>query len=223
MNQINLFDLQLFAENEPAFDVDPDGKNGEPGGEETITFKSQAAFYARMQREAKKIFEAQLKELGFESADHMKSTLQNAQADLMTTKTALEKEKDRADKAETAKNQAIETANQTLKEAAAQLQAIAANVKPQCLKTFLKLIDFNTIQFKDGIIDESSVQAAVQTVLDQIPELAKPTHLKAGEDFGQGNDLTQLTLEQIARMTPAEINKNWNKVQTFLKQQPNRR
>lgn len=208
------FDLQYFAEGEPY--VDPDGKNGEPTGDEVITFKSQAAFNARMQREAKKLMENQLKELGFESAEQMKNLLQSAKDQEEAKKTELQKAQERADKAEAEKIQTLNQAQRMLKEAAIQVQAAAHNIKPQRIPAFLKLIDFSKIQIENGTINEASVQEVVQTTLNEIPEfIDKPA--KAGEAFREGNDPQPYTLEAIAKMTPAEINQHWDKVQSALK------
>lgn len=222
MNQSDTFNLQFFAESEtdPApNNVAPDGKNGD-GGDEAITFKSQAAFNARMQREAKKLFENQLKELGFESAEQMKNLLQTAKEQEEAKKTELQKEKERADKAEAEKAKTIETANQILKEAAIQVQAAALQIKPQRIKTLLKLIDLSEIKIDNGTIDDRSVKDAVNAILTEMPELVDKVNLyKAGTDFSTGSDEHKLTLEMIARMSPSEINKNWDKVQATLKKQ----
>ncbi|HEX3047205.1 MAG TPA: hypothetical protein VHY08_20795 [Bacillota bacterium] len=220
MNQPYKFDLQYFAESEtePAKNnVAPDGKNGE-GEDEAITFKTQAAFNARMQREAKKLFETQIKELGFESAEQMKNLLQTAKEQEEAKKTELQKEKERADKAETEKIKTIETANQILKEAAIQIQAASLQVKPQRIKTLLKLIDLSEIKIEKGIVDDRSVKDAVNAILTEMPELIdKASPNKAGESFNEGSDGQRLTLEMIARMSPSEINKSWDKVQATLK------
>lgn len=220
MNQPYKFDLQYFAESEtdPAQNnVAPDGKNGD-GGDKTITFKTQAAFNSRMQREAKKLFEAQLKELGFESTEQMKNLLQTAKEQEEAKKTELQKEKERADKAEAEKTKTIETANQILKEAAVWVQAAALKVKPQRIKALLKLINLSEIKIENRTVDDRSVKEAVNAILTEIPEfIDKASPYKAGEDFSEGSGDQNLTLDMITKMSPSEINKNWDKVQATLK------
>jgi hypothetical protein len=74
----------------------------------------------------------------------------------------------------------------------------------------------------DDMEDERSVESALKTVLRDRPKLKSRSRRSGapipGESETDGKD-GQLTREQIEKMSPEEINKNWPAVQAFLRSQ----
>lgn len=67
---------------------------------------------------------------------------------------------------------------------------------------------------------EELLKARVETALANNPKLRREPPIaqmqRTGAEFGGGNGAELLTLEQIRRMTPEEINRNWERVRQSL-------
>lgn len=103
----------------------------------------------------------------------------------MTTEERLKTEKADAEKKA---NEAVEAANKKIVTAEAKAAAIELGVKPEKVKYLLKLADLNDIDIDDeGEVDAKTLQAALNEVLNDMPELKGTVQSKGGGDFNNGN------------------------------------
>jgi hypothetical protein len=197
----------------PVFDKDTGGGTGgidggndqEPNAGEKaknqpfITFPSEGSFMDRLKREGRAQVNDLVKELGFEKLDDLKNLIKQQKETEDASKTDLEKAREQNRNLQT-ENQRIKTEAETgLKQAALMMQATQANIKPDRMKAFLKLIDISSITITNGIVDEVSAKAAMENILKEFPEFLgrsdnEPT---GGEDFsggGGGKDLGNLSM-----------------------------
>jgi predicted house-cleaning noncanonical NTP pyrophosphatase (MazG superfamily) len=197
----------------PVFDKDTGGGTGgfdggndqEPNAGEKaknqpfITFPSEGSFMERLKREGRAQVNEFIKELGFEKIDDLKNLVKQQKETEDASKTDLEKAREQNRNLQT-ENQRIKNESEAvLKQAALMMQATQANIKPDRMKAFLKLIDISDITITNGIVDEVSTKTAVDNVLKEFPEFlgkaeSEPT---GGEDFsggGGGKDLGNLSM-----------------------------
>jgi molecular chaperone GrpE (heat shock protein) len=196
----------------PVFDKDTGGGTGgidggddqTTAGEKTknqpfITFPSEGSFMERLKREGRAQVNDLVKELGFEKLDDLKNLIKKQKETEDASKTDLEKAREQNRNLQ-AENQRIKTEAETvLKQTSLMMQATQANIKPDRMKAFLKLIDISNITVSDGIVDENSAKTAVENVLKEFPEFLGKAEGEStgGEDFsggGGGKDLGNLSM-----------------------------
>ncbi|NLF00663.1 MAG: hypothetical protein GX601_06755 [Anaerolineales bacterium] len=151
-----------------------------------------------------------LQEVGTETVDDLKALVQRAkeretaeQSELeKLTKALAEYQKKEQTWEEQRREQALQLAVQT---AAQKLGVVDAEV---ILELVRKRIDFD----RDGA--PQGVEAALSEVLKAKPYLKAGAH--AGSPTNPPRGGRALTREEIAKMTPAEINANWDAVRAAL-------
>jgi hypothetical protein len=184
------------------------GQEPTPGGQEP-TGNNTAPADAK--GDPKVFDEAYVKELRTEAAKYRKEA-QDAKAKI----TAFEQEKmSEAEKLQATAKAAQDAANAArseLQQARAQVaiaQAAATHgVNPA------KLAKLVTVEF-DADGQPVGVEAAVAAVLNEWPEL-KPAAAAPTPGATNPQRTAKLTLEQVKKMTPAEINARWDEVQAVL-------
>jgi hypothetical protein len=171
----------------PPDDANPGGNGGE--AEPFATFANQGAFTRRMDREAKARLKAQAEELGFESADAMLAAAKAQRDAADQAQTDLEKAKQKADKAEQERATAIAKANERLVKTAARAIASELGVTAARVAYAVRLADLSDVTVDDdGEPDEEAIKAAIEQVLDDVPELkAGNGNERGGGDFAGGN------------------------------------
>lgn len=176
----------------------PDSK-GEDGGNKTFTQDElDAIIDKRLKRERKKW------------QDTVESEKKKAQ---MTEQERLKAEKEEAEKRVT---EAEKRANQRLIRAEAKAMAAELGVKSERVNYLLKLADLDGVEVDDGEVDASAVKTAVQQVVKDMPELIGKKAGNTGDDFSQTDQTKVLSLEEIKKMSPEELDKNWEAVSDAL-------
>lgn len=163
------------------FDAD-DGANGasnstddvnagsEPGGDEggaPITFPNQEAFNARMDRAVRSQLNSLAKEFGFETPDELTAAAKAAREHADAQKSELEK----ANETLTSLNGKISDYQAKLVSAKAEAAALAAGVPVDRVAYAVRMADLAEV-VSGGEIDEAALKAAVEKVVQDIPELA---------------------------------------------------
>lgn len=182
---------------------EPTPNGQEPAGNNTPPAKGN-------EQDSKTFDEAYVKELRTEAAKYRKEA-QDAKAKI----TAFEQEKmseaERLQATAKAAQEAAAAARQELQQARAQVaiaQAAATHgISPAKLAKLVQ-VDF------DDAGQPVGVEAAVAAVLAEWPEL-KPVAATPGAT-NPTRQPRKLTIEDVKRMTPAEINSRWDEVQVTL-------
>jgi hypothetical protein len=163
----------------------PAGGDGQ--NKEQIIFPNQASFMERVKREGRSQFNEFIKELGFEKPEDLKTLAAKAKETEEKNKTDLQKAQEDNTNLKRENEQVKKDAEKTLIDAALLVQAAQANVKPDRIKSFLKLVNSSGITVVDGVPDETAVKTAIGNTLKEFPEfLSKPGNDNGGEDFGSG-------------------------------------
>ncbi len=163
----------------------PAGGDGQ--NKEQIIFPNQASFMERVKREGRSQFNEFIKELGFEKPEDLKTLAAKAKETEEKNKTDLQKAQEDNSNLKRENEQVKKDAEKTLIDAALLVQAAQANVKPDRIKAFLKLVNSSGITVADGVPDETAVKTAIGDTLKEFPEfLSKPGNDNGGEDFGSG-------------------------------------
>jgi len=163
----------------------PAGGDGQ--NKEQIIFPNQASFMERVKREGRSQFNEFIKELGFEKPEDLKTLAAKAKETEEKNKTDLQKAQEDNTNLKRENEQVKKDAEKTLIDAALLVQAAQANVKPDRIKAFLKLVNSSGITVVDGVPDETAVKTAIGDTLKEFPEfLSKPGNDNGGEDFGSG-------------------------------------
>lgn len=182
---------ETMAGQEPV--IESDGQAPE-GGQETKAF--DAGYVKQFRDEAaayrRKVKELESKVSGFEQAQMTEAEKLRAQAEAAAKQAA-------------AAQEALRQARAT---AAISREAARHQVDPDLLA---RLVD---VQFDDDG-EPAGVDAAVEQVLSRYPNL-RPA---AGVNMASTNPQRKpaLTLEEVKRMSPDEINRRWDEVQLALK------
>lgn len=149
------------------------------------TFPDEASFMARMNREGKKQLETMAKELGYETVEAMQDAAKAKKEADNKAKSDLDKEKERANKAENEKKIALEAANTRLINA--EIKVIASEMSFVDKDDAVALVDRANIQVDDkGNV--TGVKEAVEALAKVKPHLigqggGKP----GGSPGGAGN------------------------------------
>jgi len=173
------------AEDNTSHEKPPAGGGGPQS--EQIVFPNQASFMERVKREGRSQFNEFIKELGFEKPEDLKTLAAKAKETEEKNKTGLQKAQEDNTNLKRENEQVKKNAEKTLIDAALLVQAAQANVKPDRIKAFLKLVNSSGITVVDGVPDETAVKTAIGNTLKEFPEfLSKPGNDNGGEDFGSG-------------------------------------
>ncbi len=189
------------------------GGEGDTGGTRTFTQEELNAIVGeRATRARSAAISDLLGELGFEKADELKALVQSAreQADKQKSETQklqeklAEYEKKEASWAQQRREQALQIA----------VQAAAQKVGIVDAEVALALV-------RGGItFDEQDAPQGVEAALTELVKSKPYLRAGAGNSANPTNPGRQggskLTREQIARMTPEQINANWSAVQAAL-------
>lgn len=133
--------------------------------------------------------------------------------------TEAEKLKAAADAAQAEVLKVRQEATLALAQAEAQVQLVAAGVKPERVARALRLIDFSTLDpDESGKIPPADIKAACASLVADVPELVSISGApKAGGDIAGGNPDPPLTTELIATMDPATLDRRGNEIEAFFK------
>jgi hypothetical protein len=173
------------ADDNTSHEKTPAGGGGQ--NNEQIVFPNQASFMERVKREGRSQFNEFIKELGFEKPEDLKILVTKAKETEEKNKTDLQKAQEDNSTLKRENEQVKKNAEKTLIDAALLVQSAQANVKPDRIKAFLKLVNPSGITVVDGIADENAVKTAIGNTLKEFPEfLNKPGTDNGGEDFGSG-------------------------------------
>lgn len=208
--------LQFFADDDPG---DDSGNEGDQGGEGDNPGDDGAddgggdandSTLQMTQEELDALIEKRIKR---ERKKFEKEKEREREKQKMTDEEKAETDRKEAERQAEEK---VEAANQRIINSEAKAVALEAGIDPNKLKYALKLADLEGVEVDDdGEVDTKAIQASINSVLKDMPELKKGGSPKGGGDFGGGNGGT-LTEEQVANMSPDEINRRWSEVAPFL-------
>ena len=175
-------DAGLKPKGTPPVKVEGEQEQEEP--KPFAVFPDAKSFQARMDREAKKLMQVQLKALGFEDEAALQKAAEVAKA-AEGQKTEIEKANKTIAKLQTERDQAILDATERLIRAECLTQATAMNfIHPELAYRQAELVDVQIAE--DGKVE--GVDAALKALLKQYPDLAKsaapsltPTHPAGGQ------------------------------------------
>lgn len=226
-----LFNLQMFNEGEPQGEA-PQGEKSQgetpqgekPQGEKPeekqpfAIFPDQKSFMSRVEREARKIFNNSLKEVGIGSVDELKTLVGNYR-DLESTTNSELIQRDELIKALQEENQSLvsritnDTKNKALKNVALEL-----GVDENRFDRFVRLVDMNAIEIVEGEVPVEPLKEQVTAILDEFPEFrGVTTASQGGASFNDGQgEKPKLTIDQIKSMTTKEILENYADVMSAL-------
>lgn len=144
------------------------GDEGNKGNEKNFTQAELNRILAKQKKELLESIEAEKKKAAMTESERLKA------------------EKEEAEKKA---KQSMDAANARMVAAEAKAAAIALGVKPDKVTYLLKLADLSAIEpAEDGSIDVKAVNAAIETVLKDLPELKGSTGTQqGGSDFSGGN------------------------------------
>lgn len=145
-------------------------------------------------------------------------------AQAMTEKDRAKVEKEAAEKE---RDDAKAEAAQSRVDIAAERTALRAKVDPDRVDRFMRLLDTSADDLKtaDGKPDQAAIDKAVAKTLEDFPEFlgagdGKPTKKggSSGGDHNGGNGGKTWTRAEIAKLTPAEYEKNQAEIDAQLKE-----
>ncbi len=175
------------------------GKDAKPPEEKKpfATFPDEASFTARVKQAANSELKSLTKELGFESVEAMQEAAKKVKEIEEKNKTDLEKEKERADKAESENAAIKETANQKLINA--ELKVFAVQSKFIDPEDAVILADCSKINVdKDGKV--TGAKEAIETLVEAKPHLVgKKVDTPIGGPTNPGGDSDTMTEEEIGQ------------------------
>lgn len=226
-----LIDLQLFNEGEGEA-TPPEGKAPESKGQEPekkpeeskqpfAVFPDQKSFMARVEREARKIYNNNLKELGVTSADELKNLVENYRELEASTNTEIMTRDERIKQLEEENGSLVDRITTDIKNRALREQALELGVQAERFERFTRLVDMNTIEMKDGVVEIEPLKQQITTLLDEFPEFRGVSKTpQGGSDFsGENKDKTKFTIEQIKQMSKEEIMANFTDVMATMSNQ----
>ena len=130
-----------------------------------------------------------------------------------------EAEKAKAEKEEAEKKakHAEQAANKKIIQAEAKVQALSSGVKPDKLDYVLKLSDLDGIEVDDkGEPDTKAIKAAVDAVIEDLPELVGATSVKS-DAKDKGDKPTALSDEVISKMSDEEMAKRMPEIEEYYR------
>lgn len=224
-----LIDLQLFSEDgegtpeEKAPEVkeqEPEKKPEEPK-QPFAVFPDQKSFMARVEREARKIYNNNLKELGVTSADELKNLVENYRELETSTNTEIMTRDERIKQLEEENGSLVNRIMTDIKNKALKEQALALGVQEERFERFTRLVDMNAIEMKDGVVEIEPLKEQITTLLDEFPEFRGVSGTtQGGSDFnGENKDKVKFTIEQIKQMSTEEIMANYADVMAVISNQ----
>lgn len=224
-----LIDLQLFSEDgegtpeEKAPEVkeqEPEKKPEEPK-QPFAVFPDQKSFMARVEREARKIYNNNLKELGITSADELKNLVENYRELETSTNTEIMTRDERIKQLEEENGSLVNRIMTDIKNKALKEQALALGVQEERFERFTRLVDMNAIEMKDGVVEIEPLKEQITTLLDEFPEFRGVSGTtQGGSDFnGENKDKVKFTIEQIKQMSTEEIMANYADVMAVISNQ----
>lgn len=175
------------------------------GEQQAVTFTAEQLAEAnriadeRAQRASNSALKAYFQQQGM-SEDEAKAAL-NA---YKTQKAAEKTPEQLAQEAKSTAETQISAAKQAVMNLSARSAAVQLGVKPERVDLVLKLVDMSGIEVGDDMqVDAGAVSAAVQTVLDAVPELAAgfaPPSTPPANPVGNTGSAGETTPEQFVRM-----------------------
>lgn len=224
-----LIDLQLFSEDgegtpeEKAPEVkgqEPEKKPEEPK-QPFAVFPDQKSFMARVEREARKIYNNNLKELGVASADELKNLVENYRELEASTNTEIMTRDEHIKQLEEENGSLVNRITTDIKNKALKEQALALGVQEERFERFTRLVDMNMIEMKDGVVEIEPLKEQITTLLDEFPEFRGVSGTtQGGSDFnGENKDKAKFTIEQIKQMSTEEIMANYADVMAVMSNQ----
>lgn len=226
-----LFDLQLFSEdgegtppedNKTPEDKKPeDNKKSEEPKQPFAVFPDQKSFMARVEREARKIYNNNLKELGVTSAEELKILVDNYRELENSTNTEIMTRDERIKQLEEENGSLVNRIMTDIKSKALKEQALALGVQEDRFERFTRLMDMNAIEVKDGVVEIEPLKAQITTLLDEFPEFRGVSETsQGGSNFnGENKDKAKFTMEQIKQMSTEEIMANYADVMAVIANQ----
>ena len=230
------FNLQLFTEGEegngdlgdPKGDEGKESEGKEGDGLDTqpfAIFPDKASFMLRVSREAKKLSgQAQkdfLDSMGIESAESLKDILTDYNAKKEKEQTESDKTNAKLLKLQLENTDLQNKITTKMKHSAVKDIAGELGVETKRIARFMKLVDMDTIEIENGVVDTNTIKESLVTILDEFPEfkgIQSPG--KAGNDFsGDQKDDKKLTIEDIKKMSTKQIQENWEEVSKVLNSQ----
>lgn len=224
-----LIDLQLFSEDgegtpeekaPEAKEQEPEKKPEEPK-QPFAVFPDQKSFMARVEREARKIYNNNLKELGITSADELKNLVENYRELETSTNTEIMTRDERIKQLEEENGSLVNRIMTDIKNKALKEQALALGVQEERYERFTRLVDMNAIEMKDGVVEIEPLKEQITTLLDEFPEFRGVSGTtQGGSDFnGENKDKVKFTIEQIKQMSTEEIMANYADVMAVISNQ----
>lgn len=228
-----LFDLQLFSEDgsNPNNSETPEDKgansNGGDGGAEKkpqepkqpfAIFPDQKSFMARVEREARKIYNNNLKELGITSADELKNLVENYRELEASTNAEIMTREERIKALEEENGSLVARITTDLKNKAVREQALELGVQAERFERFMRLVDMNAIEINEGVVNIEPLKEQITGLLDEFPEFRGVTESnQGGSSFnGDGAEKPKFTIDQIKSMSTEEILANYNDVMAVV-------
>jgi hypothetical protein len=186
-------------------------KGGAGGGEPTkpfATFPDEKSFMARIKREAQSMQSDFIKSLGIENAEALKALIDTDNKRKEDELTESQKLQKKIDDLTTRSNEAQVKAEQIARTSEAKQLAAELGVNPARINHFLKLVELGDIKVnEDGTVDSDTIKGRLATLLKELPEFkGQAPVVHGGGDFGgSNNQKPKLTIEQVKKMTSAEI------------------
>ena len=224
-----LIDLQLFSEDGEGTPEEkaPEAKGQEPEKKPEepkqpfAVFPDQKSFMARVEREARKIYNNNLKELGVASTDELKNLVENYRELEASTNTEIMTRDERIKQLEEENGSLVNRIMTDIKNKALKEQALALGVQEERFERFTRLVDMNMIEMKDGVVEIEPLKEQITTLLDEFPEFRGVSGTtQGGSDFnGENKDKAKFTIEQIKQMSTEEIMANYADVMAVISNQ----
>lgn len=181
-------------------------------------FPDQKSFMSRVEREARKIFNNSLKEVGVASVDELKSLVANYRDLEANSNTELMQREERIKMLEEENKSLTTRITDGIKRKALKTQALELGVDKDRFDRFARLIDMNAIEIVEGVVTIEPLKEQITTLLDEFPEFRGVTSAsQGGANFNDGQgEKPKLTIDQIKSMSTREILENYAEVMNAL-------
>ena len=183
------------------------------------TFEDEASLMRRIDREARSKMSALFTEFGVKDEESLREIMKQKKIEEEAKKTDAQKAQDEIKKLQKERDEAMSTTNKTLINSATQSIARELGIKPERVNKFVKLVEMDGIEVKDGKVDSAVLKERMDAVLVDFPEFkqtATPTPPKGGKDFSNGGGGSKLTMDQIRKMSQEEIAKRIVEVRAVM-------
>ena len=222
-----LFDLQLFSEEgseaeAKETETKKEESKEEPKGSEPkapfAVFPDQKSFMARVEREARKIYNNNLKELGVTSADELKVLVDNYRDLESSSNTEIMTRDERIKQLEEENQSLVNRITMDIKNKALKQEALTLGVQAERFERFARLIDMDSIEMKEGVVEIEPLKEQITALLDEFPEFRGVSGTaQGGSNFNNENkDKPKFTMEQIKQMTTEQIMANYAEVMSVI-------